>query len=182
MKQRDLRGRYKRVYRTASRWEVLTFYSVLGGMLLGLALDTVTKPHVFEVVRTVEAAEVVEVPQEVMVEVVYTQEGIEQLIRETFVETPNTAVAVAKAESGALLKADAYNPEWHYDSKGNKICQGSYGVMQIACVHHKENPEALFDVEFNLEMAQRIYETQGTFNAWGAYTNGSYKKYLPQDM
>lgn len=177
MKQRDLRGRYKRVYRTASRWEVLTFYSVLGGMLLGLALDTVTKPHVFEVVRTVEAAEVVEVPQEVMVEVVYTQEGIEQLIRETFVETPNTAVAVAKAESGALLKADAYNPEWHYDSKGNKICQGSYGVMQIACVHHKENPEALFDVEFNIAKARQIYLSEGWY-PWGGYSSGGWKKYL----
>lgn len=180
MKQRDQRGRYKRVYRTASRWEVLTFYSVLGGMLLGLALDSVNQPHVFEVVRTVEAAEVVTVeegPKEVMIEVVYTTEGIEQLIRETFVETPNTAVAVAKAESGHLLKADAYNPEWHYDSKGNAVCQGSYGVMQIACVHNIDNPEALFDVEFNIAKAKQIHASEG-FSPWGGYTNGSWKKFL----
>lgn len=71
----------------------------------------------------------------------------------------------------------AYNPEWHYDRLGNKICQGSFGLMQIACVHYQEDPKKLFDVEFNLAMAKKIYQTSG-WKPWGAYTDGGYKKYL----
>ncbi len=175
MKQRDKRGRYQRVYRTASRWEVLMFYSVLGGALCIIVFDMIHKPHVFEV-HTAEAAPVA---QEVMIEVQYdwTPERIEQEIRSTFSKEPNTAVAVGKSESGHKLNPNAYNPEWHYDKQGNPICQGSYGVMQIACVHHIENPEALFDVKFNLEKAEEIYQKRG-WKPWGGYTNGSYKKHL----
>lgn len=177
MKQRDTLGRYTKVYRKASRWEVLTLYSVLGGILFAICFDVITRPHVFEVARAQTVAEVVVVPEVVMIEVEYETDGIERKIRETFIETPNTAVAVAKAESGHLLKADAYNPEWHYDSKGNKVCQGSYGVMQIACVHNLADPDALFDVEFNLKKAREIYLERG-WNPWGGYSNGSWKKYL----
>lgn len=49
--------------------------------------------------------------------------------------------------------------------------------MQIACVHHMENPEALFDPEFNLAMAKKIHQDSGWY-PWGAYTNGSYKNHL----
>lgn len=71
---------------------------------------------------------------------------------------------IAKLESG--LNPRAYNPEWHYDAQGNKICQGSYGVFQVACVHYLENPERLYDVEFNIEMADKVLSTQG-YGAWG---------------
>lgn len=147
------------------------------GIVLGIAINLYQTSSVVMVERVyAEEAEVV-VPVEVMVEVVYSTEDIERKIRETFIETPNTAVAVGKSESGESLKADAYNPEWHYDRHGNKICQGSYGVMQIACVHHLENPEALFDVEFNLAKAREIYNNEG-WQPWGGYTSGGHKKYL----
>lgn len=180
MKQRDNLGRYTKVYRKASRWEVLFVYSVLGGILFGIVFDLINKPHVFEAKQVAEAyvEEVkVVVPEVVMIEVEYETDGVERLIRETFTETPNTAVAVAKSESGALLKVDAYNPEWHYDSKGNAICQGSYGVMQIACVHNLADPEALFDVEFNIAKARQIYLEKG-WQPWGGYTSGGWKKHL----
>lgn len=90
-----------------------------------------------------------------------------------------TAVAVAGGESG--YNPRAYNPEWHHDRNGNRICQGSYGLMQIACVHHMENPEALYDVEFNLQMAQKVYNERGWL-PWGAYTDGRYKQYLQLAM
>lgn len=145
-----------------------------GGILMGIFINVYHSSSV-EIVYAKEAEVVV--PVEVMVEVVYTTEDIERKIRETFIETPNTAVAVGKSESGESLKADAYNPEWHYDRHGNKICQGSYGVMQIACVHHLEDPEALFDVEFNLAKAREIYNSEG-WRPWGGYTSGGHKKYL----
>lgn len=122
-------------------------------------------------------------PVEVILEVILTQEYKEKRIREVFYEEPNTAVAVAKGESGHLLKVDAYNPEAHRDSKGNVICHGSIGVMQIGCVHNKKDIDALKDFEFNLEKARAIYEDSKArrgngFLPWGAYTDGGYKRFL----
>lgn len=113
------------------------------------------------------------------------QSNIRSLIRKTFPQEPNVAIAVATGESGGRngLKVNAYNPEWHYDSQGNKLCQGSYGLMQIACVHHMEDPQALYDPEFNLQVAKRVHEdalaNRGDgWLPWGAYTNQKYKQYL----
>lgn len=55
--------------------------------------------------------------------------------------------------------------------------------MQIACVHHKENPQDLFNVELNLQMARKIYDDSKKrkgdgWMPWGAYTDGGYKNYL----
>lgn len=180
MKQRDKRGRYERVYRKASRFEVVVLYSVLGGILFGIVFDLVSQPHVFEVAQAAEEVVIVEpVPQEVLIEVKYdwTTDRIEQELRVTFPLDGDMAVAVAKSESGAKLNPNAYNPEWHYDAKGNKVCQGSYGVMQIACVHHIENPKALFDVKFNLEKAKQIH-AESVWRQWGGYSSGGYKKYM----
>lgn len=124
-----------------------------------------------------EATPPVETPVLIEVRIDWTKERIEQEVRSTFPETPNTAVAVAKSESGKALLPTAYNPEWHYDRNGNKVCQGSYGVMQIACVHMKHNPEALYDVETNLEVARKIYESEG-WAPWGGYTSGSWKNHI----
>lgn len=80
-------------------------------------------------------------------------------------ELPPVFIPIAKAESG--LKPEAYNPEWHYDSKGRPLCQGSFGVLQIACVHF-ENYEGNFDVDMNIELAKKIYEANGnSTRAWG---------------
>ncbi len=55
--------------------------------------------------------------------------------------------------------------------------------MQVACVHHMENPDALFNVEFNLAVAHTIYKDSESRRGngwlpWGAYTDGGYKNYL----
>ena len=123
-------------------------------------------------VEEVQAVTVVEPVREVKLLVVidWTPERVEKEIRETFPEAPNTAVAIAKAESGAKLKIDAYNPEAH------KGCNGSYGVFQIACVHHRAS-EDLFDPAVNIKKARKIYLKEG-WKPWGAYTSGGYKKYL----
>lgn len=101
--------------------------------------------------------------------------NILQEIRKTFTQDPVVAVAVAQAES--KLNPRAYNPEWHYDRQGNKVCQGSYGIMQVACVHYMQNPEALFDVEFNLAMARKIYN-ESRWQPWGAHSDGRYLAYM----
>jgi hypothetical protein len=101
------------------------------------------------------------------------------LIRATFPEDAARAVAIAQGEG--FPNPRAYNPEKHYDRQGNYICSGSFGIMQIACVHNLEDPSALFDVEFNLKVANRIYKSSG-WQPWGAYTNGSYKKFLAMNL
>lgn len=104
------------------------------------------------------------------VEIDWTTERIEQEIRATFPENPDLAVAIAKSESGESLNAHAFNPEQHIG------CSGSYGVMQIACVH-EATPEYLFDVQYNLQQARKIYDEQG-WEPWGGYTSNGYMKYM----
>ena len=70
------------------------------------------------------------------------------------------------------LNPQAYNPE------GHRGCNGSFGIMQIACVHVKDTSR-LFDPEYNLQVARRIYDAEG-WRPWGAYTDGSYLRYLAQ--
>jgi hypothetical protein len=77
----------------------------------------------------------------------------------------NVAMAIMKAESGC--RYEAFNPEWH------RGCQGSLGLFQIACLHQGSS----FDPETNIATAYRIYSGSG-WRPWGAYTNGSYTRYL----
>ena len=162
------------------RIRVVLGWGLTLGVLLGNVGDIVyqnmSKPYVY---ASEYEEEVVE-PKEVLIgtKIDWTPERIEKEIRATFPEDTVLAVAIGKSESGKTLKPTAYNPEWHYDKYGNPVCQGSYGVMQIACVHHVEDPEALYDVQFNLEKAKQIREARGTWNDWGGYTSGKYRKYI----
>ena len=78
-------------------------------------------------------------------------------------ELPPVFLEIAKAES--QMKETAYNPEWHYNLSGKRLCQGSFGYLQVSCVHF-ENYEGNFDVDMNIELAKKVYEEQG-FSAWG---------------
>lgn len=78
----------------------------------------------------------------------------------------NVEVAMEVIWEESNFVATAYNPEWHYDRNGNKICQGSYGAGQIACVHYQENPERLKDLSFNIKMMWKVFQEQGA-TAWG---------------
>ena len=71
-------------------------------------------------------------------------------------ELPPVFIEIAKAESS--MKPTAYNPE------GHRGCSGSYGLMQISCIHFEGEPT--FDVDTNIQLAKKVYEEQG-FDAWG---------------
>ena len=90
-------------------------------------------------------------------------QSLTELIKSTFHSTP-IMFDIAVAESG--LNPKAYNPEWHYDNKGNKVCQGSFGLFQVACSNYSGNPKDLFDPEINIQLAKKILGSQGVF-AWG---------------
>ena len=94
--------------------------------------------------------------------------NLKEKIVATFPEEPELMLAIARAESN--LNPRAYNPE------GHRGCNGSYGVMQIACLH-VDNPEMLFDEDYNLEVARKIYDRDG-LTPWGVYTSGKYLAYM----
>ena len=89
-----------------------------------------------------------------------------------------TMAAIAGGESS--YRTRAYNPRGADDS---------FGVLQI----NMEGPlgparreqfglssnEDLYDPATNFRAAKAIYDSQG-LEAWGAYTDGGYKRYVPQ--
>jgi hypothetical protein len=74
-----------------------------------------------------------------------------------------TAYAIAMAESGLNCKRVSKTKD--------------YGLFQINQVHLPKFKEDKFDCYENARVAKKIYDASG-WNAWVAYTNGSYLKYL----
>ena len=76
------------------------------------------------------------------------------------------AYAVCMAESGGNPNAANLNDK-------HRGCVGSYGLMQVACIHG-----GIFtDPKQNMDKAFEIYNQSG-WKPWGAYTNRSYLKHL----
>jgi len=109
----------------------------------------------------------------------WTPERIEKEIRTVFKEAPNTAVAVAKSESGGTLKKEvrsqniiSYGQEKSYctfqihapvwDSVAKELGYGDYRTNPESCV----------------KMAYYIYKDAGGFTPWTEYNNGNYKRHL----
>lgn len=77
-----------------------------------------------------------------------------------------TAIAICKAESSG--RTDALSP----------TCDR--GLMQINCIHAdmvNGNLETLFNPTTNIQVANRVYLSQG-WRGWSTYNNGAYLKYL----
>lgn len=89
----------------------------------------------------------------------------------------NVMTAIAEAESGCVSKSNLSRAETHKGYDGSVICVGSYGVLQVGCVHHQQNPEALNDVALNVQVAHKVWQNQG-YKAWTMYTNGRYLRFL----
>lgn len=87
----------------------------------------------------------------------------------------NTAVAVAKAESG--LRSDAIgDTTLQYYSGGSKY-GASYGCFQIRHLPTRPSPEYLLDATNNVQYAYELYKSSG-WSPWSAFTNGSYRRHL----
>ena len=107
-----------------------------------------------------------------------SEEEIIKYIRTVFHEDPDVAVAVFKAESG--LNPKAYNPELNSKKLGYTK-YSSCGIVQhndVRCVpYNEDNPSILYDWKYNIDFGYEKWKSRG-WKPWGAYTNGSYKKYL----
>ncbi len=102
------------------------------------------------------------------------KEAVRSYIMDKFGKDGKVAVAVATAESGLTCK--------RYQDWLNKNKTVDHGVFQINSVHLARvqgNAEKLLDCKTNINVAYDIYSEQGqSFNAWVAYKNKAYLKYL----
>lgn len=81
---------------------------------------------------------------------------IEEKIRNTFPEDPESAIQVFTCESG--LRATAFNG-------ANTNGTWDAGIAQINSIHGYDK-ESLFDEDFNLEVARKIYDRAGSWQPW----------------
>lgn len=118
-------------------------------------------------------------PRVVLIEEVinWTPERIEKEIRTVFTEEPNTAVAVAKCESGLNPTIQSR----HTLSYGR---EQSFGIFQIHAKDHHTTAVRLGLTEYktevrdNLNMARYLYDDAGGFTPWTCYKTGEYKRFL----
>jgi hypothetical protein len=100
-------------------------------------------------------------------------QSVEDKIRAAFPEDPETAVAIAKAES--RLKPEVVGDRhlaWE-DGRNGMSC----GVFQIRVFPNRPACEQLLDEDFNIEYARGLYERFGWY-PWSTYKSGTYKKFL----
>jgi len=81
-------------------------------------------------------------------------------------------MAIARAENRNCdpLKHNLANTENH------GVCVGSYGVLQVACVHFRPG-EDRNDTATVVKVAYRVWQSGG-YKPWSTFTNGSYREYL----
>lgn len=111
-------------------------------------------------------------PEVVMIEVQidWTRERIIQEIVETFPESPDTAVAIAKCESGLIA-----NVQSGHTWRGEQ--ERSFGIFQIHSDSWHSTALRLgyenyrTDPEDNIKMARYIYDNAGKrWTDWSCYT------------
>lgn len=80
-------------------------------------------------------------------------------------------LAIMKAESGCIPAKNNLTM-----SENHGVCVGSYGLLQIGCLHfsgdHNRNDPAT-----NIAVGYQVWKKQG-YKAWTVYRTGAYKKYL----
>lgn len=66
--------------------------------------------------------------------------------------------------------------ETHRNYRGEVICVGSYGALQVGCLHYRED-EDRNDLATNIKVAHRVWQGGG-YTAWTMYKNGIYRQFL----
>ena len=94
------------------------------------------------------------------------------------------AMAVAQAENRSCdpKNHNLTASETHRRADGSVICVGSYGVIQVGCLHFREG-EDVNDMPTTIKVAHRAYVARASWdsngwNAWTMYKNGKYREFL----
>ena len=71
--------------------------------------------------------------------------------------------------------------ETHRRADGSVICVGSYGVMQVGCLHYGPNDNR-DDLATNIKLAHQAWTSRekwgNGYEAWTMFTNGTYREFL----
>lgn len=146
------------------------------GIITGICIDVIRDNITYEQYIEVAHAEEIVEPREVRIEIIYSEEGIERLIRETFPEDSETAVKIARCENG-WSKTRGYDVDIQskYYWRGER--ERSFGIFQIHYDSWHNTAVRLgydnyqTDVLDNLHMARYIYDNAGkTWRDWSCYT------------
>lgn len=86
----------------------------------------------------------------------------------------NLIVAISKAESNCRVEATG-DTSLTYEQNG-RVYGYSVSVLQVRILPGREHCDA-HDLKVNIECGYNIWKGQG-YQAWSAYSNGSYLKYL----
>jgi hypothetical protein len=87
-------------------------------------------------------------------------------------------LAIAEAENRSCdpNRHNLTASETHRNYKGEVICVGSYGVLQVGCLHYRDG-EDRNDLATNIKVAYRVWQGAG-YTAWTQYKNGAYQEFL----
>jgi hypothetical protein len=90
----------------------------------------------------------------------------------------NIMQAIAQAENRSC-NPKVHNltaSETHRRADGSTICIGSYGALQVGCLHYQagDNPD---DLATNVRIAHKVWRHSG-YTAWTQYKNGIYREFL----
>lgn len=149
------------------RWITIVCFGIVTGIIFGILADKYFTP----IVEVVEA-ETVEQEVEVQLEIVYNwdKEKIIEEIKKAFPEDPETAVKIAKCESGLIIAIQSR----HIISYGR---EESFGLFQIHAKAWDKKAEKLGYGNYktsprdNIDMARYIYEQSGKkWTAWSCYS------------
>lgn len=92
-----------------------------------------------------------------------------------------SAIAEAENRSCNPLKHNLTASETHKRADGSVICVGSYGVLQVGCLHYsaEDNKD---DLATNIRLAHNAWSSREKwgvgYEAWTQYINGEYKQFL----
>lgn len=78
-----------------------------------------------------------------------------------------TALKIMNLESGCKNIHNYNDTHKHYRT-GEIICKGSYGPMQVGCIHYKDEDKE--DWKKNIELAYRVYQQANGFTPWSTYS------------
>lgn len=90
----------------------------------------------------------------------------------------NIVQAIAQAENRSCdpLRHNESVGETHRRYDGSVICVGSYGVLQVGCLHYQPT-ENRDDLATNIRIAHKVWQSSG-YTAWTMYKNGTYRGFL----
>lgn len=92
----------------------------------------------------------------------------------------NTITAIATSESRyhqcIPTEHNLTASETHRRFDGSVICIGSYGALQVGCLHYSPDDNR-DDLATNVRIAYKVWQSSG-YTAWTEYRNGNYREYL----